>query len=101
MNQPVGFISGWKSYSLETYEILTADQFDSLATPSSKVRILTKTKVFSLDPEARTLQMEDGRKIRYSKVLLATGSTPKKHKMTRSLSKEAQKKVLTLYGVCS
>src|SRR5262249_55662236 len=41
------------------------------------VQLLTGVRVIALDPDGHTVATDDGRQLRYTKLLLATGSTPR------------------------
>lgn len=59
------------------------------------MRVLKGVKVESLDPESETLLLSTGRQIKYSKVLLATGGSPKRIPVADQLPEDVQSKVLT------
>ena len=84
---------------LDTYEIMDVRNLQALNEPSEKVRFLGSIKVKSLDPESSILTLENGQRIEYKQILLATGGTPKKLPFVKSLPENAQKRVLTFRSV--
>ncbi len=62
---------------LESYDMISTQDFDSLDIPSTKIKLLKGIQVLSLDTETQTLSLSNGRSLQYEKVLLATGGTPK------------------------
>ncbi|RKO87630.1 hypothetical protein BDK51DRAFT_14531, partial [Blyttiomyces helicus] len=81
----------------ESYELIRANAIDKSVWPSpnSKIRLITGVKVSRLDVEGHFIHLENGKKIRYSKVLLATGGHPKTIPAVANLPPEAAKRVLT------
>jgi programmed cell death 8 (apoptosis-inducing factor) len=84
---------------LDAYEIVKLQNLQALAKPSEKVRFLGGVKVKSLDPETSVLTLDNGQLIEYKQILLATGGTPKKLPIVKTLPEEAQKRILTFRSV--
>ena len=60
-----------------------------------KPRILTGKKATGLDVEAHVLTLDDGTRVKYNKVLLATGGTPKTLPLVNDLDESAREHVST------
>ncbi|TPX30307.1 hypothetical protein SmJEL517_g06105 [Synchytrium microbalum] len=67
-------------YRPEIYYTPVEKSLASLHKPqddSKKVRLLTSTRVTRIDPDEHSLTLDTGKTIKYSKILIATGGTPK------------------------
>ncbi|KAI8907260.1 hypothetical protein EDD86DRAFT_192514 [Gorgonomyces haynaldii] len=77
------------------FEVFELKQLESvLSKPSSKPLFLKNAQVNRIDTEQKMI-MIGGKRIEYSKLLLATGGTPKKLGFMDKLPKEAKQKVTT------
>jgi apoptosis-inducing factor 1 len=59
------------------------------------IRLLLGRSVTSIDVESQVLDLDDGRKVKYEKVLLATGGSPKVLKWVKKLPEELRSKFST------
>lgn len=71
--------------------------FDTVVPKKSK--LLLGHAVKAIDVEAHVLVLDDGRKIKYEKVLLATGGTPKVLKWVKQLSEDLRKHFSTFRNI--
>lgn len=74
------------------------DAKDSDFSASDKVHFLNGS-VTSIDTAEESVKMSNGEKIRYGKLLIATGGSPKILPSVKNLPKESRDRVLTFRGV--
>ena len=79
------------------YNILS--HTDDLQNLSGKKVNLLEGRVGKVDPVKQFVVLQDGAVIRYEKLLLATGGTPKIHPLIEFLDKESRSRVLTFRNV--
>ncbi|KAL5037611.1 hypothetical protein BDV3_007279 [Batrachochytrium dendrobatidis] len=83
----------------ESYRVLSLDQISTLESPCTKIQYLANTKVVKLNPEDQTVVLSSGDRIQYSRVLIATGGTPKSLPVFDGLSEKAKSRVMTFRGI--
>ncbi|KAJ3046983.1 Apoptosis-inducing factor 1, mitochondrial [Rhizophlyctis rosea] len=87
----------------ESYQLVEPAQIESiLSTPvhdASKVRWIKNAKVSALDVDEQVVELDIGRKIKYKKILIATGGVPKSLPNAKALPADVQRKVTTYRGI--
>ncbi|ORZ33374.1 hypothetical protein BCR44DRAFT_125077 [Catenaria anguillulae PL171] len=73
------------------YESPAAD----LVPTGEGTKLLTNARAVALDVDAQTITLESGTVVKYDKVLLATGGTPRKLAVQKGLPEVAQRRVVT------
>jgi apoptosis-inducing factor 1 len=73
---------------------------DTTISPLSKVKIILQHKAQRIDRREHVVYLDDGREIKYGKVLIATGGEPKKIPEVDHLPSELKARVTTYRTVC-
>ncbi|KAI9189077.1 hypothetical protein H9P43_000505 [Blastocladiella emersonii ATCC 22665] len=68
---------------------------DDAAPTGEGVKLLKGRRAIKLDVENQTITLDSGATVKYDKVLLATGGTPRKLSYQKTLPEPAQKRVVT------
>ncbi|KAH9249793.1 hypothetical protein BASA81_012471 [Batrachochytrium salamandrivorans] len=83
----------------ESYRTLSVDQIDTLDETSTKIHFLANAKVTKLNPEEQTVVLSNGARIQYSRVLIATGGTPKTLPVFDSAFARMDSRIMTFRGI--
>ncbi|TPX49727.1 hypothetical protein SeMB42_g02523 [Synchytrium endobioticum] len=89
-------------YQPEEYYVQVDNSLAPLYSPNSeptKVRFLPRTIVSSIDPDEHCVFLANGKAIKYSKILIATGGTPKRLDIFDSVPAAAQKHIHTYRSI--
>ncbi|KAI0219539.1 hypothetical protein L0F63_007471 [Massospora cicadina] len=81
----------------DTLEVV--DPSTLLASSDARAKIITGCPVQKLDVDRKVIHLENGHRLAYGKVLIATGGTPKTLPMVKDLPKEVSSKVTTYRGL--